>query len=261
MCLALIAIEQHPVYSVIILSNRDEFYKRATSSAHYWPENPNLFAGQDLVSGGSWLGVNKSGSYALVTNYRNPITYNPLMQSRGLLVSNYLSEPESISPDAYIKNIAPTSKDFNPFNLIVGNNTNSIYYSNVEKKARKLTHGLYGLSNHLLDTPWYKILKAKELFNEKMDKLQKLRDPEQISELLFPVLINKTQSPDHLLPRTGVSLDLEKSLSSIFVNIPEHEYGTRSTTLILMEKNNIFFAEKSFVNAQVASFNTTHISL
>ncbi len=259
MCLALLAIGQHPLYPLIILSNRDEFYQRATVPAHFWQEHSNIFSGKDLVCGGTWLGVNKQGNFSLITNYRNPDGYNLLMQSRGLLAKNFLLESIQTSPSAYVKKIVAVSDNYNPFNLIVGNRTDITYYSNVVNKTQKLTTGLYGISNHILDTPWYKVLKAKNLFNQLIAELITLEAPDRIAELLFPILEDRTLAPDNLLPSTGVPVDVEKSLSSIFVNIPSQAYGTRSSTMILFEENNIFFFEKTFVNAKLISLERNNI--
>lgn len=259
MCLALIAINQHPLYPLIILSNRDEFYKRSTAPAQYWQESPNLFAGQDLEGGGTWLGVNKNSGFSLITNYRNPSTYDSLMQSRGLLVKNYLLDSAKTSPSAYISKVAPDSMRYNPFNLFVGTINSLVYYSNVGNKAQTLTPGLYGISNHLLDTPWYKVLRAKALFGEKTNTLRAYTDPEQIEDLLFPILEDRNLAPEYLLPQTGLPIELEKSLSSIFVAVPGHEYGTRSSTVILFTQENIFFAEKIFIQGVAASLNRTTI--
>lgn len=114
MCLALIAIEQHPQYPIIILSNRDEFYTRATTAAHYWQDNPALFAGQDLVNGGSWLGVNQDGQFALVTNYRDPKAYDPLLLSRGLLVKDFLQQ--NSAPQAYMETLRSSPSQYNLYN-------------------------------------------------------------------------------------------------------------------------------------------------
>lgn len=260
MCLALIAIGQHPLYPIIILSNRDEFYNRATVPAHYWPENPHIFAGKDLVGGGTWLGVNKKGSFSLVTNYRSADASNLSSHSRGLLVKNFLFDGLQTAPSTYVKNIASVSHHYNPFNLIVGNMKDIVFFSNKTNKTKKLTTGLYGISNHLLDTPWCKLLKAKDLFNKLLDELRIYESPELIGELLFPILEDQTHAPDNLLPKTGIPVDLEKSLSSIFVTLPEHEYGTRSSTIILFEKNNIFFSEKTFINTKVTSFVLTKMN-
>lgn len=259
MCLALIAIGQHPRYPLIILSNRDEFYERASASAHYWDEAPDVFAGKDLLAGGTWLGVNKQGRFSLITNYRNPDTYNSSMQSRGVLVKNYLEN--QLSPSAYIKKIAPIAHYYNSFNLLVGTIEQIICFSNVDNMAKKLTVGLYGISNHLLDTPWFKVLRAKELFNAVLDELKTQTDPIKTGQLLFSILEDKTLAPDRLLPHTGVSVELEKSLSSIFVTIPEHQYGTRSSTLLLFEKKNILFYEKTFVNAQTPSLKISSVKI
>ena len=118
------------------------------------------------------------------------------------------------------------------------------YYSNVENKEIKLSTGLYGISNNLLDTPWYKVLKAKELFNNKIDELVTCSQPDQIRDLLFPILEDKTFAPNNLLPQTGISIELEKLLSPIFVYLPSHQYGTRSSTILLFEKENILFQKK-----------------
>lgn len=259
MCLALVAINLHPFYPLIVLSNRDEFYNRATIPAHFWPEAPNLFAGKDLAAGGTWLGVNQQGGFSLITNYRNPNIYDVALCSRGLLVKNYLLESIRTSPASYLQEILPSVHCYNPFNLLVGTIDELIYYSNVENKVKKLTHGLYGISNHLLDSPWYKLLKAKKLFNQSLDKVKLSKHPESIEELLFPILANRTLAPDHLLPQTGVPIDLEKLLSSIFVNVPNVGYGTRSSTLILFGKNTIFFSEKTFSNGALLSWSRTNI--
>ncbi|MDR3442247.1 MAG: NRDE family protein [Legionella sp.] len=245
MCLILIALNQHPLYPIIILSNRDEFYNRATTPAHYWKDAPYLFAGQDLVGSGTWLGIAKNGAFSCVTNYRNPKIYNSSLLSRGLLVKEFLLNSATTPASDYIKKIIPVANQYNPFNLLVGTLDEILYYSNVENKMKKLSSGLYGLSNHLLNTPWYKVKRAKELFNKVHNQLIACDVPEQLSELLFPILADKTQAPDDLLPHTGVSLELEKSLSSIFITLPAQAYGTRNSTLILFKKDTIFFSEKT----------------
>lgn len=249
MCLALIAVEQHPEYPIIILSNRDEFYTRPTKPAHFWPDSPDVFAGQDLVGGGSWLGINKNGQFALVTNYRNPKTFDKSLLSRGNLVKEYLQN--DIGPQDYVEIISHVASQYNLYNLIVGNLNEIIYYSNAEEKTIQLKPGLYGLSNHLLDTPWYKVSRVKELFKQAIARQITKNTPEQIEALLFPILKDKTLAPDDLLPQTGVPSDIEKALSSIFVDIPQHAYGTRNSTLLLVSRNTIYFYEKVFQNAKM----------
>lgn len=246
MCLALIAIDQHPLFPLIILSNRDEFYKRASSPADYWSENQNIYSGRDLQEGGTWLGVNRTGRFSLVTNYRNPEQHRASIKSRGHLVANYLLASEHCSSDEYLNKIKSESRLYNNFNLLVGSRHQVYYYSNVENEIKKLSQGVYGLSNHLLDSPWYKLNKTKELFYNLKDELMTSSNSEQVIELLFSILSENNPSPEHLLPQTGVEHHLEQLLSPVFVHIPEYGYGTNQSTIVIFEKDKITFAEKKF---------------
>src|SRR5258708_7510243 len=96
MCLLLFAKSVHPKYKLILAANRDEFYNRPTAPAKFWEDAPNLLAGRDLVYGGTWLGITKTGHFAAVTNYRNPNQLNG-KRSRGDLVSNFLLGTKSVS--------------------------------------------------------------------------------------------------------------------------------------------------------------------
>lgn len=81
MCLVLLAINQHPAFPLIILSNRDEFYDRASFGAGFWDINTNIYAGIDLQGGGTWFGVTRNSHFALVTNHRSQATYQASLQS------------------------------------------------------------------------------------------------------------------------------------------------------------------------------------
>ena len=78
MCLILIAYQTHPKYPLILLANRDEFYSRPTAQASFWSEDPEILGGKDLQAGGTWMGINKSGNIAALTNYRSLIINNML---------------------------------------------------------------------------------------------------------------------------------------------------------------------------------------
>ncbi|CAM9571362.1 unnamed protein product [Ectocarpus sp. 12 AP-2014] len=56
-------------YKLIVASNRDEDLGRPTTPIHFWKDaGSNLLAGRDLVAGGTWLGVSRSGKFAALTN-------------------------------------------------------------------------------------------------------------------------------------------------------------------------------------------------
>jgi uncharacterized protein with NRDE domain len=50
---------------------------------------------------------------------------------------------------------------------------------------------------------------------------------------LFSLLTNSERAPNELLPKTGVPLELEILLSSIFIK--SEEYGTVSSTVLLVD--------------------------
>lgn len=87
MCLAAIAINQHPNYKLVCIANRDEFHNRPSQPMHWWSEN-DILAGADLQANGTWMGITKQGRFALVTNVRNP-DLHPAQDapSRGHLVT------------------------------------------------------------------------------------------------------------------------------------------------------------------------------
>src|SRR5918997_7186193 len=117
-CLILFANETNPRYRLVLAANRDEAYSRPTAPAAFWEETPNVLAGKDLKSGGSWMGVTRSGKVAAVTNFRGPGKVREAAPSRGNLVSDLLMSSES--PDVFIDPLRTRARNYNGFNLLVG---------------------------------------------------------------------------------------------------------------------------------------------
>src|SRR6266851_4878796 len=113
MCLAVIALDAHPQYRVVIAANRDEFHARPAVPAHWWTSG--MLAGQDLIGGGAWFGVSRSGRWALVTNFREGIPRDPDAPSRGRLVTGALRDPSPPLPCAAA--IACEGARYHGFNL------------------------------------------------------------------------------------------------------------------------------------------------
>lgn len=239
MCVIFFTYKTHPEFPLIFLANRDEFYNRPTESAKNWEDFPEIFAGRDLVGGGTWLGVTKSGRFAAVTNYRQP---NAIVGkfSRGNLVADFLKADESA--ENYLKEIQKQKDEFSGFNLLVGeinDRKNEIfYYSNRGGGIEKLASGIYGLSNHLLDTPWQKVEKGKQFLRENINgNISK--------DAAFRLLADKTLADDADLPDTGIGYEREKFLSAIFIETPI--YGTRCSTVLSFHKDLKFdFEERVF---------------
>jgi uncharacterized protein with NRDE domain len=239
MCLILLARDVHPDYALIVAANRDEFYDRPTAPAARWEDAPGVLGGRDLQAGGTWLGIDRSGRFAAVTNYRQGRREAPAPRSRGLLVSEFLVS--SVDPRRYVERSAAEADRYNGFNLLAGDAKDLLYFSNRGGPVRALEPGIYGLSNHLLDTPWPKVTATKGALEVLL-----ARDPAELVPRLFELLSDRFQAEDHLLPRTGVSLAWERLLSAAF--IVSDGYGTRSSTVVLVGRDGrIAFEERTFL--------------
>lgn len=238
MCLILIALKSHPVYKLIIAGNRDEFFERPTAQATFWEDAPDLLAGKDLRAGGTWFGITKQGRIAAITDYRDPALLKSNAPSRGELVRNFLLSRER--PQAFINGIAQKAHEYNGFNLIVGGKDEYYWYSNLGGEPRCLEPGIYGLCNHLLDTPWPKVVRGRNAFQRILTEKQH-PSPEDF----FSILSDRSTAADENLPETGVEIEWERMLSSIFVS--SQDYGTRSSTLLLVDQyDRVTFMEKVF---------------
>jgi uncharacterized protein with NRDE domain len=238
MCLLLLAVQKHPDYKLVLAANRDEYYDRPTAPAAFWDEVPHLLAGKDLRAGGTWLGITKQGRIAAITNYRDPATIKANAPSRGKLVTGFLLGQES--PKHFLEGLAQEKDRYNGFNLIIGENDQLYWFSNRGDGAQKLSPGVYGLSNRLLDTPWPKVTRSKDAMAR---LISEQKNPSQ--DALFHVLRDRTVAGDNQLPDTGVGMTWERILSPIFITSPT--YGTRSSTIILIDRHNfVTFTEKTF---------------
>jgi uncharacterized protein with NRDE domain len=238
MCLIVFAYRYHPHYPLILAANRDEFYDRPTSKAHFWDDHPDLLAGRDMKYGGTWMGITRSGRFAAVTNFREGTQSREHPLSRGLMVKDFLKGHES--PETYVKGIIPREGEYNGFNLLVGNPSSFIYYSNRSRKRKVLKPGIYGLSNHLLDTPWPKVMRTRQLFTHIIDGSDPV-DMDGLSEILY----DQTIAEDDELPDTGFSLEWERVLSAAFIVTPT--YGTRASTVLLVDTDGLVkYTERSF---------------
>lgn len=238
MCLIFVALKSHPDHKLIIAANRDEYYDRPTAKASFWDESPGLLAGKDLRGGGTWLGITRSGRIAAITNYRDPSSIKSHAPSRGKLVVDFLLGRQNAVD--YLERLDQKAAGYNGFNLLIGNKEELYFYSNRGDVARNLFSGVYGLSNHLLDTPWPKVTRAKKMFRK---SLSEKTGPQP--HAIFEILSDRSIPDDEDLPDTGVDLEWERILSPIFITSPA--YGTRSSTLLLIDQNDhVTFIEKTF---------------
>lgn len=234
MCIAYLAINTHSEWPLVIAANRDEFHARPTRPAALWTDNPSILGGRDLLEGGTWLGVQRQGRFALLTNHRNLHTPETRIKSRGALTTGFLTT--SLAPLSYLEKVADNHSDYQGFNLIVGQwladlgKMQVAYYSNrSSEKPKLLSDGHYVVSNHLLNTPWPKSQRLLSGFTELVKKV-----PLDSVDEAFALLRDQEKAPETDLPATGLSLEREHLLSSPFIVSPD--YGTRSSTFWAVNK-------------------------
>ena len=237
MCLILFAYQVHPVYKLIVAANRDEFLGRPTAPIHYWEDRPDILAGRDLEKMGTWMGVATTGRFAALTNYRDPKEVTEGKRSRGELVADALKHKGNVKD--YMQSLVEKKDRYPGYNLLTGDRTDLYYYSNKGQGLQKVGPGIYGVSNHLLNTDWPKVQKGKEGMSKVINGSQ-----EELIEKLLNMLQNADEAPDELLPNTGVSIEWERKLSPLFIK--SENYGTRSSTVLLMSDQEIQYVERVF---------------
>lgn len=265
MCLILVHFDPDGKLPLLLAANRDEFYRRRAEPLGWW-SGGEVLAGKDLgyfslrswllavlgwrasESLGTWLGVNRMGRFAAVTNYREPGKEQKPARSRGLLVKNFLLH--GIAIDLFATELVNSRHDYNGYNLLFGDRNQVWYYSNrAEMAPRRLTAGTYALSNALLDTPWYKVEKIKWEF-------LRLHDQSNL-ESVFALLADDTPAPDSAVQQTGLPFAVEKALSAPFIRLPG--YGTRVSSVVhFRAQGEIGFYERTFVRGKFAAERKFH---
>lgn len=244
MCLINFHYDDHPTYKLIVAANRDEYYERPTAPAEFWTDHPDIVAGRDLLHMGTWLGVTKLGRFAALTNYRNPREVNVDKKSRGDIVTNFLAD--NVSPEAFLETLKEEKDDYAGFNILVGDADSLLYFSNRQAEIMEVSAGTHGLSNQFLNTAWPKVVKGRTKLRDYV-----LGHAIINTDALFDIISDAEVAPDTLLPNTGVGLDLERQLSSLFIKTPT--YGTRSSTVLLVgHDQSITFVERTFINGELA---------
>lgn len=230
MCLIVFAVRAHPRFPLIVAANRDEFLTRPTAPASFWSDSPDILAGRDLTAGGTWLGITRQGRFAALTNYRDLRRPRPqVAPSRGALVVQALtggSDPEG-------------TERYDGFNLLFGTADDLRYHNNITGALAHVEGGIHGLSNHLLDTPWPKVLSTERAFTEAIDTAAPDVDA------LFGVLTDRQVAADEQLPDTGLDIVRERALSAPF--IVTEGYGTRCSTVIMVGYDgSVHFEERTW---------------
>lgn len=261
MCLIVFSWQPDADTPLVLLANRDEFFERPAEPMHWWHDRPDVLAGRDLRGGGTWMGVNRAGRFAALTNFRDgraPMAPKDT-PSRGLLVSAML---DATAFDDDLSRIEQHAHEYAGFNLLAGDlpagklfwlgnrdtrgdtdidvprQIETVGHANASSLpfrapvrlplAHAIRPGTHGLSNALLDTPWPKLVSRRDALRAAID--------EAADDLtLLALMRNTVEAADEALPETGVAPAWEKALSAAFIASPA--YGTRCTTLLRYHRN------------------------
>jgi uncharacterized protein with NRDE domain len=238
MCLILIGWQSHPDFPLVIAANRDEFLRRPTARAAFWADAPDLVAGRDLEAGGTWLGVSRTGRVALLTNHRDPRSHLEGAPSRGALVAEFLKGEEN--PGDFLRRKEGEATLYNGFHLVVGDLSELWYFTNTGGRPQRLSPGIHGISNGPVDEPWPKVTRSTRRLSRLLEG-SSAPNPAALLDLLS----DRERAADAELPSTGVPLEWERLLSSVFVE--GETYGTRSSTaLLVFEDGGVRVVERTF---------------
>lgn len=257
MCLLFVAWRRHPGFPLVVAANRDEFHARPASPAAFWEDAPEVLAGRDLEASGTWMGVTRGGRFAALTNYREALPRDPALRSRGLLVGGFLTG--SARACDYCEQALDARDRYAGFNLFACDDVRGgghlVWCSNRAVCSRDLSPGVYGLSNHLLDTPWPKVVQGKRRF---VQALAAESEADALEKRLFELLADRYVPPDDALPDTGVGRERERALAAAFIR--GDAYGTRAASVLLAAADGTLrFVERSFDAGGVETGTVRHV--
>ena len=217
------SIDTDSEFSITLMANRDEYYERPTTSIDWWDDKP-ILAGKDLLAGGTWLGVNKNGRFAALTNYKEDGEQKTYELSRGKLITDYLESDSCTGPD-YLSSLEGES--FAGFNLLVSDEEAVHSYSNRKEGIITLTEGVHALGNRFLNSKTEKVNKIKEDFKEHQNRPYSL-------DGAFNMMSEDSGNLESETKEDLIKRDYEE-IPYRFIR--SKFYGTRCTTLLTIDSS------------------------
>ncbi len=242
MCIVALAWHVLDEMPLCLISNRDEFYHRPASTIHAWPDS-SIIAGQDLQSGGTWMGITATGRWAVVTNFREGGHKAVYPTSRGHLIQAFLES--DVTPIRFAKEIEKVQCDYAGFNLFLGDQTQAVYMSNRGEAPQVLAKGVYVVSNGLMTEDWEKTKHLRKRFTQEFLPMLQHTDTSEanIQAAVWDVLEDERKIIPSLLPETGIAIEMEELLSSTFIQSPV--YGTRCSNFLSLKHQQFEWLEKT----------------
>ena len=223
MCLIALSVEKSKdwhgkdSYFFKIVANRDEYHERQTTGMHWWP-NQSILAGRDEVAGGTWLGTNREGKFAAITNLKEN-NNNKYQVSRGSLVTGFLES--QLSAKAYLEEREAEKEEYAGFNLIVGDKNGLFYLCNRLEGIFFISEGTHALGNLTLNASTKKTEAIKHDLNDILHEGFTVEKAFNVMKKEYGSLHEKTKK--ELQIRDGEEIPYR------FIRSPI--YGTRCTTV------------------------------
>lgn len=161
MCTLIVLHRCFEAVPLVVAANRDEDLRRSA-------EGPTLrdtahgrvVAPRDLRAGGTWLGLNRHGLFAAITNRRCE-SPDPNRRSRGLIVLDALTAASASEAADEIETLQTDT--YNPFNLLLADARTAHVFSYVGKPERiDLSPGAHVIGNlHPRDTTSPKVARQQ----------------------------------------------------------------------------------------------------
>ncbi|KAI9729613.1 MAG: hypothetical protein M1818_008460 [Claussenomyces sp. TS43310] len=221
MCIVL-ATTAHPDYALIVIDNRDEFILRPTSRPHWWSSgSQDILSARDLqrAEQGTWLGITRSGNFAVLTNYRETDTNDkdhPVQgqRSRGGMVTAWMTAPVDETTTEFVHRLLSGEgvKGVGGFSLVCGKLRKHFVGNQKELEPMAIVSNrsgiadevpwiggkrneVYGLSNTSYDDPepWPKVEMGKEKLLQVVDEtVQNQLSEEELVARLYDILDTDT---------------------------------------------------------------------
>ena len=264
MCITFLHVDSDPgaAYKLVLAMNRDEFSKRPTQPACW---RSGLLGGWDLQpgrEGGTWLAIDRRGRLGFLTNIFTGGVVDPKAQGRGFLVVDWLGG--KLTAEEYLAGLAEDEKSYNPFNLVLLERDSAGLYS-VSRYTRGLpghtdnfgpltqSQGTFGVGNHPQHQPYNKSVWGTKRLAELVQHTRK--EEELVLELERMMTDCSPHWPDPQIARqsschgqVGPFKQFGEQLSSVFVDLSEMGYKTRTTTFVLVDnKDTVTFIEKNHI--------------
>ena len=189
MCSVVILRRPGHDWPLILAANRDEMRERPwLPPGRHWAERPEVVAGQDQLSGGTWLGINDHGVTAAILNRRGSLGPLAGKRSRGELVLDALDAADAALAAEQLVYLDPTA--YRSFNLVIADNRDAFWLrsrglKDTRVEAFRIPEGVSMLTARDLNDPESpRIIRHLEDFRLALPPAPELEDWDAWQEIL-----------------------------------------------------------------------------